>query len=211
MNIGHWLLGIGDRHISNILINTRDCSIVGIDFGLSFGAATRDLIIPELIPFRLTPHFVSVMEPMGVTGIFKKSMIHTLRCLRNAKKILNVCYEIFINEPTVDWLDSANEKYQKEDEREWDPTTRIKTAIKKLSGHNPTALFAEELAIGNVSKNEDYMNGYLKLLKGNQQFNRRARMPEDNLSVEDQCACLIDLATDPAVLGITYEGWNAWV
>ena len=48
-----YLLGIGDRHLENFLVNTTDGEVLGIDFGLSFGAGVQ-LAIPELVPFRLT-------------------------------------------------------------------------------------------------------------------------------------------------------------
>lgn len=32
-----------------------------------------------------------------------------------------------------------------------------------------------------------------------------------NLSADEQVDCLIDLATDPAILGITYAGYTPWV
>lgn len=39
LNIAHWVLGIGDRHLSNILMDTKNCKLVGIDFGTAFGTA----------------------------------------------------------------------------------------------------------------------------------------------------------------------------
>ena len=74
---------------------------------MCFGAATRNLEVPELIPFRLTPHIVSALDPIGVTGFISKSMIHTLRCFKNSKKLLMACMEVFVKEPTLDWLESA--------------------------------------------------------------------------------------------------------
>lgn len=46
---------------------------------------------------------------------------------------------------------------------------------------------------------------------GDKQFNNRARMAANNLSVEDQVACLIDQATDPNILGRTWQGWEPWM
>ena len=37
-SIASYLLGIGDRHLENFLVNTVDGEILGIDFGCAFGA-----------------------------------------------------------------------------------------------------------------------------------------------------------------------------
>lgn len=66
--IAHWLLGIGDRHLRNILVSVKDGRCVGIDFGSAFGTATQFLPVPELMPFRLTPHIVSLLQPLEETG-----------------------------------------------------------------------------------------------------------------------------------------------
>lgn len=51
------------------------------------------------------------------------------------------------------------------------------------------------------------MNGYLKLLMNN----ASANMNETDLSADDQVNCLIDLATDPSILGISFEGLTPWI
>jgi len=47
------LIGIGDRHLENFLVDTTDGEVLGIDFGIAFGSGVH-LSIPELVPFRLT-------------------------------------------------------------------------------------------------------------------------------------------------------------
>lgn len=56
-----------------------------------------------------------------------------------------------------------------------------------------------------------YMAGYLALLNGHQQHNIRARLSENGLTVEEQVQCLIDMATDPALLGIQFHGFQPWI
>ena len=67
--IGH-IIGLGDRHLSNILIDTNTAEVVHIDFGLAFELA-RALKIPEKVPFRLTREIESPMGVLGVQGSFK--------------------------------------------------------------------------------------------------------------------------------------------
>ena len=47
-----YVLGIGDRHAHNILIDTVTGEVVPIDFGIVFEQG-KVLPIPETVPFRL--------------------------------------------------------------------------------------------------------------------------------------------------------------
>jgi len=49
-----YLLGLGDRHLDNILLDAKSGSIVHIDFNVIFERGRR-LRVPEVVPFRLTP------------------------------------------------------------------------------------------------------------------------------------------------------------
>lgn len=62
------LTGIGDRHLSNCLININSGFAVGIDFNCAFGSGVMTLPIPELLPIRLTPHIMNLMEPTAAFG-----------------------------------------------------------------------------------------------------------------------------------------------
>jgi len=55
--IGH-VMGIGDRHTQNILVDTKSAEVVHIDFGIVFEQG-KTLSTPETVPFRLTRDMVS--------------------------------------------------------------------------------------------------------------------------------------------------------
>ena len=59
--IGH-ILGLGDRHPSNILIERATGKVVHIDFGDCFEVAMHRERFPETVPFRLTRMFTHAME-----------------------------------------------------------------------------------------------------------------------------------------------------
>jgi phosphatidylinositol kinase/protein kinase (PI-3 family) len=61
--VGH-LLGIGDRHLQNILICEKTGNLVHIDFGIVFEQG-KCLSVPETVPFRLTRNIVDGMGPCG--------------------------------------------------------------------------------------------------------------------------------------------------
>lgn len=50
--VGH-VLGLGDRHLDNILLDLQSGQVVHIDFNLCFGKGAA-LRVPEVVPFRLT-------------------------------------------------------------------------------------------------------------------------------------------------------------
>lgn len=216
MNIAHWLLGIGDRHLSNILVDVKTGRLIGIDFGIAFGAAAN-LIVPELVPFRLTSHFVNVLEPMGIEGMIKKNMIHVLRCFRNSSRAILVCLEMFVKEPTLDWLLRSKMKSvgNVDDEvslasSDWNPEARIAIVQRKLDGANPVKVIQDELSISQVAANAPLLEAYKKLASG-EAGSFRSKASDDGLSVEDQVTSLIEMATDKAILALIYLGWDPWI
>jgi len=66
-----YILGLGDRHVSNILLDLITGEVIHIDFGMTFEQA-KSLRIPEIIPFRLTRDIVDGLGPTGVEGVFRR-------------------------------------------------------------------------------------------------------------------------------------------
>lgn len=52
-----YILGIGDRHVNNILIDNSTGELIHIDLGIAFEQG-KALPIPETVPFRLTRDIV---------------------------------------------------------------------------------------------------------------------------------------------------------
>lgn len=205
MCVVHWLLGIGDRNLDNCLILKTTGRAVGIDFGHAFGTATQHLRIPELFPFRLTPHILYLMEPLQEIGFVEHTMVHVLRALRQQKHILLSTMNIFAKEPSVDWLDLANRQNDAES-AEWYPYEKIEIASRKLNGANSAAITIEELQKNAAINFKDYA----RVAKGDE-TNTRAQLPDDGLSAEDQVRCLLDHATDYNILGRMYCGLEMWL
>lgn len=59
--IGH-ILGLGDRHPSNIVLERKTGKIIHIDFGDCFEVAMHREKFPEKVPFRLTRMLTNAME-----------------------------------------------------------------------------------------------------------------------------------------------------
>lgn len=107
--IAGYILGIGDRHLENFLVKKTTGEVVGIDFGISFGGGIT-LGIPELMPFRLTNMFETLMQPLGPHGLFRNTMICAMQAIRQKKYTLLDCCEIFIKDPLLDWVAEAKSR-----------------------------------------------------------------------------------------------------
>jgi FKBP12-rapamycin complex-associated protein len=59
--VGH-ILGLGDRHPSNFMIERNTGQVIHIDFGDCFEVAMHREKFPEKIPFRLTRMLTNAME-----------------------------------------------------------------------------------------------------------------------------------------------------
>jgi DNA-dependent protein kinase catalytic subunit len=99
-----YMLGIGDRHLSNWIMDGSTGRAIGIDFGMAFGHATMNIPVPELMPIRLTRQILKLIAPLEHRGLFESSMLHTLRALRENNDILMCILDVFIKEPSVDWM-----------------------------------------------------------------------------------------------------------
>jgi DNA-dependent protein kinase catalytic subunit len=49
------------------------------------------------------------------------------------------------------------------------------------------------------------------VLLGDEGVAARAGVGRQCASVREQVDCLIDMATDPTLLGRTYQGWRPWI
>jgi hypothetical protein len=68
---GH-ILGLGDRHCDNLLVDLASGANVQIDFGVLFDQGLS-LPVPEIVPFRLTQNMVDSFGVCGVEGTFRIS------------------------------------------------------------------------------------------------------------------------------------------
>ncbi|KAI9501402.1 phosphatidylinositol kinase- protein kinase tor1 [Coemansia sp. RSA 1358] len=103
MSIAGYILGLGDRHPSNIMMHERSGKIVHIDFGDCFEVAAHREKYPERVPFRLTRMIIMPMEVGTIEGSFKFTANHTMRVLRANRDSLMAVLEAFVFDPLVSW------------------------------------------------------------------------------------------------------------
>ncbi|EGF83285.1 hypothetical protein BATDEDRAFT_3972, partial [Batrachochytrium dendrobatidis JAM81] len=102
MSIVGYVIGLGDRHLDNILIDVGHGELAHIDFNVCFEKG-RSLRIPETVPFRLTQNLVGALGPTGTDGLFRIACEQVFRVMRNNREILLTLLEAFIYDPLVDW------------------------------------------------------------------------------------------------------------
>ena len=88
MSIVGYILGLGDRHPSNIMIKRDSGKVVHIDFGDCFEVAVLREKFPEKVPFRLTRMLQKAMGVAGINGLYRSTCESVLRILRNNRESL---------------------------------------------------------------------------------------------------------------------------
>ena len=73
-----YILGLGDRHVQNILIDKHSAEVIHIDLGIAFEQG-KILPTPETVPFRLTRDIIDGFGCGGVEGTFRKCAETTLK------------------------------------------------------------------------------------------------------------------------------------
>jgi FKBP12-rapamycin complex-associated protein len=101
MSMVGYILGLGDRHPSNIVQDRFSGKIVHIDFGDCFESAMRREKYPEKIPFRLTRMLQKAMEVSGIEGNFRTICENTMRVMRANKDSLLAILEAFVYDPLL--------------------------------------------------------------------------------------------------------------
>eukprot|EP00930_Biecheleria_cincta_P034831 TRINITY_DN24017_c0_g1_i1.p1 TRINITY_DN24017_c0_g1~~TRINITY_DN24017_c0_g1_i1.p1 ORF type:complete len:2972 (-),score=592.94 TRINITY_DN24017_c0_g1_i1:290-8146(-) len=208
-----YLLGIGDRHLDNFLLDLRTSEVVPIDFGYSFGIGAL-LPVPEMMPFRLTGFLLSALQPLAGTqanGTFRASLEEVLcLCRARAGLLLDAC-ALFIREPLLDWTELSRRKGNVD--LEFVPRKRLRYVQQRLQGIHPAAILKEELGDSTVAWVRELVRiqseGSLEAIAAGLHDPRRKEiyLRGKPLSPAEQADCLIAQATDPNILGRAWEGW----
>lgn len=118
MSMVGYLMGMGDRHCSNIMLDRRTGRIVHIDFGDCFETAMHRERLPEKVPFRLTRMLVYAMEVKSYEGSFRLTCERIMTVLRDSENIesLMAMLEAFVYDPLINWRLVQEPRYRNEDE-----------------------------------------------------------------------------------------------
>lgn len=109
MSIVGYLLGMGDRHGDNILLNETTGQILHVDFDCLFDKGKK-LQVPERVPFRLTQNMTTAMGVNGYEGTFRRSCEVTMNLIRQNENTLMNILETFLYDPILDWKKSSKKR-----------------------------------------------------------------------------------------------------
>ncbi|KAK5075469.1 phosphatidylinositol kinase-related protein kinase tor1 [Lithohypha guttulata] len=103
MSMVGYILGLGDRHPSNLMLDRTTGKIIHIDFGDCFEVAMHREKYPERVPFRLTRMLTFAMEVSNIEGSFRITCENVMRVIRENKESLLAVLEAFIHDPLLNW------------------------------------------------------------------------------------------------------------
>ncbi|KAK0289904.1 Serine/threonine-protein kinase tel1 [Friedmanniomyces endolithicus] len=99
--LGH-VLGLGDRHCQNILLDEKTGEAVHIDLGVAFEAG-KVLPVPEKVPFRLSRDIVDAMGITKTEGVFRRCCEFTMDALREDKDSIMTLLNVLRYDPLYNW------------------------------------------------------------------------------------------------------------
>lgn len=110
MSIIGYIIGLGDRHLDNVLVNLTSGEVVHIDYNVCFEKG-KNLRVPERVPYRMTHNIEAALGVTGTEGVFRNACEQVLRTMRRGRETLLTLLEAFIYDPLVDWTPDSESGY----------------------------------------------------------------------------------------------------
>ncbi|KAH3759091.1 protein kinase [Pelomyxa schiedti] len=211
MSMVGYILGLGDRHPSNLMLERNTCQVIHIDFGDCFEVAMHRDKFPERIPFRLTRMLINAMEVSGIEGNFRFTCEKVMNVLRANKESLMAVLEAFVYDPLINWrllTSKSPNKMNAQPPDEWGPPTLADGAQSDTPGRRVYLSHKESVAVNEYDHRSEVLNDRaISVLK---RVNRKLTgrdFSSDVLNVHDQVDKLIKQATSHENLCQCYVGW----
>ena len=235
MSIVGYILGLGDRHPSNIMLDRINGKIIHIDFGDCFEVAMKREKFPEKVPFRLTRMLIKALEIGGIEGAYRITCENVMRVVREHKDSLNVILAAFVHDPLISFrlliplmmkqaksknkTDIDNQKDNiKEQEKEEKNEKMMEDIIsnskkdeneleKKRIGSDERQLYNELEEKDDIESDELNQIAKIVLERITDKLNGTDFNKNEELKVDEQVKRLINQATSHYNLSQSYLGW----
>ncbi|UMM14072.1 hypothetical protein L5515_002037 [Caenorhabditis briggsae] len=194
MSMVGYILGLGDRHPSNLMLDRLTGKIVHIDFGDCFEVAMLREKFPERVPFRLTRMLINAMEVTGLDGVFNYTAERVLKMLRTNQESLLAVLEAFVYDPVINWRLVEGMKK--------DPKAK-----KEPGGGRAHVIATVNAVLPSTSTTDSIMETIKRKLDGTEFAQNDGSNPLEALAVADQLALLVEQATSSTNLCQSYIGW----
>ncbi|XP_068564532.1 serine-protein kinase ATM [Cebidichthys violaceus] len=194
-----YIVGLGDRHIQNILVDEQTAELVHIDLGVAFEQG-KILPTPETVPFRLSRDIVDGMGITGVEGVFRRCCEKTMEVMRGSQEALLTIVEVLLYDPLFDWTMNPLKAFylQHDEQQELNATLSSTMGGDDIDNHRKSS---DSQSFNKVA--ERVLLRLQEKLKGVEEGTV--------LSVGGQVNLLIQQAMDPKNLSRLFPGWQAWV
>lgn len=186
LNAYTYILGIGDRHCDNLLLDFRDMSLIAIDFGYTLNFSVSVLAIPELIPFRWTPIMSYLELPVVKTrGVMEQMLARSLEQALEHRELILGFLQIYVTEPL-------------DDERRQPQSDLLMTVEAKLRGDDPKLILLNDL--------RKSMHRYVRDAAAGSEMPLVEAINNACVGI-DIPSKLLGLAKNGNILGRTWIGW----
>lgn len=198
--LGH-VLGLGDRHCHNILLDEKSGEVVHIDLGVAFEAG-RLLPVPEVVPFRLTRDLVDGMGYTKTEGVFRRCCEFTMDTLRAERESIMTLLNVLRYDPLVNWSVTPTKAKRMQEGQD--------TAAAQNDGRGAGAAAApvtgalDEIA-GESNKKREEQAG-----EAGRALSVVEKKLSKTLSTRATVNELIQTATDERNLAVLYAGWASY-
>lgn len=192
-----YIVGLGDRHCQNIMVDQNSGELIHIDLNMIFELG-KTLRVPERVPFRLTRDIVDAMGFAGLEAGFSGSAGYVLRVLKSRKDSMLMIMEAFKYDPLYRW--SKNENV---------------ASLGNLFDNNQRGATAALNSDPAADLEGDGQEG-----EGHKEAERALlRVKEKLLGIEEgtllsesgQVSFLIQQSTNEELLAQMYPGWQPWM
>nr|6SKY_A Chain A, Serine/threonine-protein kinase Tel1 [Thermochaetoides thermophila DSM 1495]6SKY_B Chain B, Serine/threonine-protein kinase Tel1 [Thermochaetoides thermophila DSM 1495]6SKZ_A Chain A, Serine/threonine-protein kinase Tel1 [Thermochaetoides thermophila DSM 1495]6SL0_A Chain A, Serine/threonine-protein kinase Tel1 [Thermochaetoides thermophila DSM 1495]6SL0_B Chain B, Serine/threonine-protein kinase Tel1 [Thermochaetoides thermophila DSM 1495]QGA31134.1 Tel1 [Thermochaetoides thermoph len=192
--LGH-VLGLGDRHGHNILLDHKTGEVVHIDLGVAFEMG-RVLPVPELVPFRLTRDIVDGMGITKTEGVFRRCCEFTLDALREEAASIQTILDSLRHDTLYQWSISPVRMAKLQNARE-------------VGGEDGGVGGGEDGEGGGVPK-EKKQRPANEPSEADRAIEVVKKKLSKTLSVMATVNDLINQATSVSNLAVLYSGWAAY-